>query len=185
MERITKNHIFFWGGDFSNWAALPVEYMDREFPTAEHAYMYAKAMFFEDHDIASTILGNEKMNLYEEMVPLTPKDVKELGRKVKGYDDTQWEAVRYNIMVGIQYAKFNRTEHLRELLIMTYPKIIVEASPYDQIWGIGLHWTDQKVLDEENWRGRNLLGKAMMKVRKMLMDESGRPVDKDLDRINM
>ena len=71
-------------------------------------------------------------------------------------------------MVNINYAKWTSNVKLKKLLLSTGSKIIVEASPLDVIWGIGLHWEDDLVLNESNWRGQNLLGKVLMEVRKRI-----------------
>jgi len=72
-------------------------------------------------------------------------------------------------MVDVNMDKFGSNPYLKDILLSTGNKTIVEASPFDTIWGIGLHWKDDKVLDEKNWNGQNLLGKALMEVRKRLM----------------
>ena len=66
-------------------------------------------------------------------------------------------------------AKFRSDEKLKKQLLDTYPKILVEGTPFDPIWGVMIKWDDDRILDEKNWRGQNLLGKVLMKVRKDLM----------------
>lgn len=158
MERITSDHVFFWGSEFSNWAAITFRYRGKLFNTSEHAFMWEKANYFNDQEIAETILRNT----------LGPSEVKELGRQVKDYDDTLWAKVRYGIMVNILIEKFDSDETLRNTLLMTGTRTIVEASPYDRIWGIGYHWTDPKMMEEQNNWGENLLGKALMDTREIL-----------------
>lgn len=157
MDRITKTHVYFWGSIFSNWASVRFEYKDQIFYNSEQAFMYEKALYFKDLNIANQILQCD-----------SPKEAKVLGRKVKKFDSIKWDLVSYDIMADINLAKFEQNPSLKEILLSTRNKTIVEASPFDKIWGIGLHWNDERILDEKNWRGQNLLGKVLMKVRNTL-----------------
>ena len=161
MDGITKTHIYFWGDTtLSNWGPAQFEYENHFFYNSEQAFMYAKALYFKDYDIANQILQNDN-----------PSIAKSLGRKVKGFDSQKWERVSYRIMVDINFEKFRQNSSLKEILLSTGNKTIVEGSPFDKIWGVGLHWDDDKILDEANWKGKNLLGKALMDVRTMLRAE--------------
>jgi len=82
-------------------------------------------------------------------------------------------------MVAVNYAKYDQSSRLRNTLLSTEDKIIVEASPYDNIWGIGLHWREDDCLDPAKWKGQNLLGKALMEVRKQLKNKYGYEPDYD------
>lgn len=93
-----------------------------------------------------------------------PKDVKHLGRAVQNFDDKVWKARRYEIMKDVLRAKFSDAG-LRQLLLSTGNRTLVEASPYDRVWGIGLSADDPRALNPNNWRGSNLLGKALMEIR--------------------
>lgn len=99
-----------------------------------------------------------------------PDKAKALGRAVQNYDDAVWSSVRYDKMVEVLRAKFKEPV-MRDILLRTGDRIIVEASPYDRIWGVGLDVEDTRVLDENQWRGQNLLGKALMDVRAELKGE--------------
>jgi ribA/ribD-fused uncharacterized protein len=116
--------------------------------------MWEKAVYFGDMEIAKKIVETSN-----------PKENKKLGRQVKGFDVEKWSQVNFQFMVDVNYAKYSQSPRLKALLLSTEDKIIVEASPYDTIWGIGLHWEDDDVLDESKWKGQNLLGKALMMVR--------------------
>lgn len=160
MERITDTHIFFWGSEFSNWYDCKyknIRYKGVTFFNSEQAFMWEKAVFFGDMETAKKIVETPN-----------PKEAKMLGRKVKGFDAQKWSEVSYQIMVDVNYAKYSQNFRLKNTLLETEDKIIVEASPYDQIWGIGMHWDDDDCLDEAKWKGQNLLGKALMEVRGML-----------------
>jgi hypothetical protein len=81
-----------------------------------------------------------------------PYDAKKIGRKVKNFNDTLWSAISMTVMYDVNLAKFSHTEILRRCLLETGDRIIVEASPYDKIWGIGLAENDPKALDQSNGR---------------------------------
>lgn len=119
--------------------------------------MWFKAMLFNDPDTATEIAKSK-----------TPKEAKDLGRKVKNFDEAIWEANRERCMYNALEAKFSKNDKFRKALISTGNKQLVEASPYDKIWGIGLPPNSLLALKEENWKGLNLLGKALMKLRDQL-----------------
>ena len=97
-----------------------------------------------------------------------PYQVKMLGRKVRNYNETKWNEVRYDKMVEVLRAKFSQNEDLKQILLQTGDRILVEGSPYDNIWGVKVDWKDDRILDEKNHKGLNLLGKALMQVRNEL-----------------
>ena len=157
MERITDKYVFFWGSEFSNWYECKFRYKNLTFFNSEQAFMWEKAVFFGDMDIAELIMKTP-----------SPNQNKKLGRIVKNFNADVWLSAGYEIMVAVNLAKFSQNLILKDVLLSTEDKIIVEASPYDEIWGIGLYHDDDRVLNEKNWRGMNLLGKALMEVRKKL-----------------
>jgi len=167
--RITDTHVFFWGEEFSNWYECPFKYKTITFFNTEQAFMWEKALYFNDYETAELILKTPN-----------PRENKKLGRKVRGFDTESWMINSYIFMVAVNYAKYSqknennkyfRCEKARKLLLATGDKILVEASPYDTIWGIGLGLDNDDCLDETKWRGMNLLGKALMVVRKTIKEE--------------
>lgn len=152
--KITEKYVFFWGSEFSNWYQCSFELWGRKFTSSEQALMYKKAVLFNDYESAEKII---ELN--------DPASQKQTGRKVKNYDDKIWSANRYNIMVEILCQKFE-DPILRKKLLSTGNRLMVEASPHDTIWGVGLHENDSSILEDKNWKGMNLLGKALMEVRK-------------------
>ena len=164
MERVTDTHVFFWNGPFSNWYTHGMrsefKYKGLKFFNSEQAFMWEKAVFFNDIDIAEEIIkfGHE------------PKAAKHMGRQIKGFDAQKWSEVSFDIMVNVNYEKYSQSPWLKEILLSTENKTIVESSPVDLVWGIGIHWENDDCLDESKWRGQNLLGKALMEVRKKLKD---------------
>lgn len=157
-ERITTTHAYFWGSVFSNWYPSTFIYKNIKFHNSEAALMYEKASLFNDEKSMQRIITTKDQN---------PRKVKAFGRKVSPYDDKAWNSVRYQLMVDILLQKFTQNPEMLEILLDTCDRVIVEGSPYDAIWGVGLHWNDDLILTESNWKGDNLLGKALMEVRSM------------------
>lgn len=169
--RITDTHVYFWGGEFSNWYDCQFKYKGLTFYNSEQAFMWEKAMFFNDIEIADLILKTPN-----------PRENKKLGRKVKNFNADEWFIESFIIMVAVNFAKYSqgnksndiryvKSRRARTALLDTGDKTIVEASPYDKIWGVGLGVDDDRILIEANWDGMNLLGRALMEVRKNLRDE--------------
>ncbi len=158
--RIIDKYIFFFGSIYSQWAdSLFKEKINDKiivFNTAEQYMMYCKASLFHDVNIAMEILNTP-----------SPREQKHLGRKVKNFDIEEWDRVKFDIVVRGNELKFGQNQDLYDELMATGDKIIVEASPTDRVWGIGLpeHAPAETLTDESQWRGENLLGKAIMEVR--------------------
>ena len=161
----TKEYLLFWGHQiakdnsitktcFSQWwlSAFVVEGI--EYKTAEHWMMAKKAALFGDTETLEKIIACE-----------TPQEVKKLGRLVKNYEDEIWLAHRYAIVKEGNYHKFSQNKNLHEFLLSTADSIIVEASPVDAIWGIGLDANHEDAKNPSKWRGLNLLGFALMNKR--------------------
>lgn len=150
---------FFWGSHhpFSQWHTSEFVINEINFNCAEQYMMYQKALLFDNEDIAQQILETD-----------VPGKQKALGRKVKGFNPIIWEANRFQIVYDANKAKFSQNEHLLKFLKGTTGKWIVEASPVDSIWGIGLSVNSPKARLPEQWEGLNLLGEVLMKVREDL-----------------
>lgn len=128
-----------------------------DYPTAEHYMMAEKARLFED------------INNFEKILRAnSPAKAKELGRQVKNFDAALWKKHCFEIVVNGNLAKFSQNSELSEWLLNSAPKILVEASPTDLIWGIGRSTDDPAARDPFKWRGRNLLGFALTHVRDLL-----------------
>lgn len=155
----TNKHVLFWGGPFSNFEEVHFSLEGHDFFCVEQYFMWKKAVTFGDKEIAEKILRAE-----------TPREAKNLGRKVKGYDDEIWSKVRAEVMETGCYAKFSQ-EPFRTLIMSYEGKTFVEASPYDKIWGIGLKEDNPDADDEEKWLGQNLLGQVLGRVREKIKKE--------------
>lgn len=165
--RVTDKHIFFWGEFPSNWYkchfTVKHEGKELEFFNSEQYFMWMKAITFCDDETAEKILKKGH----------NPKTAKALGREVKNYDDKKWDEIRYEVMVDANRYKYSQSEELKELLLNPEfdGKHFVEASKYDRIWGVGMGECDPLIDDEKNWKGQNLLGKALDEVREELLNE--------------
>lgn len=168
--RITDKHILFWGEWPSNfaWAPMEVKCIDgitRRFFSSEHCFMWHKANHFHDTETMNAI---EAMRFQE----CDSYGAKKLGRKVKNFDDTEWNKVSYQIMLLACLAKYSQNKTLYDFI--TSPefegKHFVEASPYDGIWGIKMGEDDPDADDETKWKGENRLGKVLDEVRQILLN---------------
>lgn len=160
---ITKGNLtlFFSEKDqFSNWFISEFEVKGVRFNCVEQMMMFSKAKLFGDDLSAARIMAAKH-----------PRDHKALGRAVIGYNDDVWCARRGRIVAHGCYAKFSQSPTLRDALLATGDTVLVEASPYDRIWGVGLAVHDPRVLDPKQWKGQNLLGIALMEVRAKLVAE--------------
>lgn len=157
--KFTSTHVYFWDGIYSNWhSAKIVDFATHlSFANTEQAFMWNKAAFFGDAETGAKIAKQTD-----------PREVKKLGREVKGFDKLKWDAVCLNAMASVNFLKFSQNADYKRELLETEDRILVEASPYDKIWGVGLREDDPLILDEKNWLGQNLLGKALMQVRESL-----------------
>ena len=151
---------FFWDGVFSNWYQAYIIVDDFGYKCVEQYMMSEKAKLFNDLD------SYEKIMLADH-----PREQKRLGRKVKGFDFEVWSKVARDIVYKGCYAKFTQHPTLKEKLIATKGTTLVEASPYDKIWGIGLDVYSPLILDRATWQGENWLGEVLTKVREDIVAE--------------
>ena len=159
--RTTDTHIYFFTSKdlYSNFYYSPFKHQDHLFKWAEQAIMWRKAKLFGANDIASKILLAQSAHA-----------AKMLGRsKDIPFDQKIWDAHKMAIFEEVLFDKFS-IPHLRNVLIAEKEKTFVEASPYDRIWGCGLAEDDDRILDEKNWKGQNLLGKALKNVQLKLLE---------------
>ncbi|PCJ96814.1 MAG: GTP cyclohydrolase [Hyphomicrobiales bacterium] len=154
-----KEYIFFTGGTYSNWCHSPFQINGIRFDCVEQYMMYEKAMLFDDIEAANMIMRT-----------LNPSRQKAIGRSVRNYNETVWASKRFEIVLEGILQKFLQNKHMKEELLLSGNKHIVEAAPWDNIWGIGMADSHPDILDESKWRGKNLLGKAIMVVRDILRD---------------
>jgi hypothetical protein len=169
MIQVTDTHVFFYTEWPSNFFRAYFDYASRfngqthKFFCTEQAFMYEKAVVFGDQDAASKILA-----------AYTPAEAKQLGRTVRNFDTDTWEKYRYEVMRDVNLEKYRQNPDLAKRLLDTRfdGRKFVEASPVDSIWGILMPMGAPGIDDEANWRGRNLLGKAITEVRDILKGEA-------------
>lgn len=150
---------FFYGGIYSQFFPCIFSEDGIQYNCAEQYMMAKKALLFND------------MDSYNEILSLaSPHKIKALGRRVKNFDQKIWDEYKEDIVFKGNLLKFSQNQELCKELLATKNKEIVEASPTDIIWGIGLAETDPDIYDKSKWQGTNLLGKAIMKVRDVLKD---------------
>ena len=160
--------LMFWGhrpqadgsagkGCLSQWWPCRFRVEGVEYASSEHWMMAAKARLFGDDEAVPLILAAR-----------TPAEAKNLGRRVRGFDEQLWTARRFELVVEGNVAKFGQDRTLRDYLLATGRRVLVEASPQDLIWGIGLGAADERAADPLRWRGLNLLGFALMEARERL-----------------
>ena len=161
---------FFWGHQaaadgritkscLSQWWVAPFEVNNIIYQTAEHWMMAEKARLFKDDKALANILASQ-----------TPAKAKEEGRLIQHFDPALWDQHKFDIVVEGNRHKFGNDPALKAFLFGTGQQVLVEASPLDTIWGIGLSGDNPVARDPESWRGENLLGFALMEVRAMIMN---------------
>lgn len=152
--------VFFYGGPFSQWVPCKFEVSGIKYCTAEQFMMAAKAKIFGDKETYAKIMASSD-----------PREQKALGRQVKNFNATLWANAAEEVVYIGNYAKFSDPT-FKQILLDTGNKEIVEASPYDTIWGIGMGEGDPDRFDKTKWKGTNLLGEVLMKVRRALRNEA-------------
>lgn len=165
-ERETDTHIYFQRGILSQWPTYPMiakltkdgEYLN--FNCCEQYMMASKAILFNDYDSLKMIFDTD-----------SPKEQRELGRKVKGFNNYTWDRHALSVVYRANMAKFTQHAELITKLINTANKTLVEGAWYDKVWGVGLATDNDLILDEANWRGKNWLGIALMNVRGTLLNK--------------
>ncbi|GAB4025192.1 NADAR family protein [Spirosoma gilvum] len=161
-------YLFFWGHQprkdgrigescLSQWWVAPFDVDGIRYPSAEHYMMAEKARLFGDSDALTTILASA-----------TPAEAKKIGRTVHHFDAPTWDNACVDIVIRANFHKFSQNPDLRDFLLTTGNRVLVEASPVDAIWGIGMAKDNPMIEDPTQWQGKNLLGFALMDVRDRL-----------------
>lgn len=176
-EKIMKNNLdkytFFYGGEFSQWYKSDFiynSYKNRHhrlvFNCSEQYMMYMKAFIFNDFDSVQKIMKTKYSS-----------EQKKFGRSVKGFDENRWNNVKMDIVFNGNLLKFSQNKDLEDLLLSTTGTTLVEASPIDKIWGIGLDESTARITPVSKWTGENLLGIALTDVRDFIIEciETKRP----------
>lgn len=161
-------YLYFWGHTparhaplgkecFSQWYPAAFEEHGTRYPTTEYYMMAEKARLFDDEATRAAILAASH-----------PDEAKRLGRQIAAFDEATWNAARVGIVVRGNLLKFGQHPALAAFLRQTGSRVLVEASPVDSIWGIGLPADHPRAAQPQHWPGLNLLGFALMDVREQL-----------------
>lgn len=159
----TATHVFFYGHTpkphgyhvFSQWFMSEfVDEHNQKYVCTEQYMMAQKAMLFDDINTYKLIIAETK-----------PTQMKKLGRQIYPFNEDIWNQNKYQIVLKGNYYKFDQNPELKKTLMRTGSKIIVEASPYDKIWGIGMGASEASKISDKDWPGQNLLGKVLVDVR--------------------
>lgn len=148
-------------GFLSNWYLSRFEDSKdgKRFTSVEQWLMYKKAITFNDTEIADHIMHE-----------IRPDVIKKLGRQVRGYNESQWASIRFNVLLDGLRLKFSQSEELKRKLLYTGDKHLVEFAANDLVYGVGVSDGDPGRFNTSNWRGQNLLGLALMQVRDELKE---------------
>jgi ribA/ribD-fused uncharacterized protein len=154
---VRDDKLFFWGGWPSQWTLADFVIDGVTYNCCEQWMHAEKARLFGDSEVLAKILASPY-----------PKAQKEFGRKVRGYADPPWFEKRYEVVVLGNVAKYSQNPELLKLLLEA-PASLVEASPEDDVWGIGMGMDDPDITDPSKWRGQNLLGQAIAEARRRIL----------------
>lgn len=155
---------FFWRGPFSQWTLKPFKVARK----AADGFRTSTFNCMEQYMMAyKALLFNDIVALQDIMSSTSPKDQKAMGRRVRGFDEARWKAVAKDIILVGSCAKYISNGYLRKQLMRTEGLMLVEASPYDQVWGIGLKAEDPRALDPAQWLGTNWLGETLTVTREL------------------
>lgn len=166
--KITDEYVFFYKDWLSNYQKtnFTVEWKGTTytFSSTEKGFMYIKAITFGDLATASKIMKTDD-----------PNQCRKLGRQVKGYKDSEWEKIRYDVFYTLNWAKYNQDKELQKKLLDPQfdGKKFVEASPIDKIWGIGYAENNPNIEYAQIYWGKNYLGRILTNIRKRLKSAKG------------
>ena len=148
---------FFWHGPFSQWHPCKFNVNGVEYISAEQYMMAQKALLFGDTDTHALIMAETDQ-----------KEIKKYGRLVSNFNKDDWDKNRFTIVLTASIAKFTQNADLKKILMDTELKTLVEASPFDAIWGIKMASDDYRATDRSKWKGINLLGQALTMTREYI-----------------
>ncbi len=156
--RETEDVYLFWEHQFGQWTKRDMVDVDGVLYNCCEQYMMAK----------KALMFGDRVNFDKIMMTVSPKEQKQLGRKVENFEAEKWDNHKFAVVWFANYLKFSQHHDLRERLLKTGTKILAEASPVDLVWGIGHAANTDEAIDPTQWRGRNLLGEVLMSVREAL-----------------
>jgi len=153
--KITEKYTFFWKDKIGQWNMTSFKDNNGITYNCAEQYMFArKALLFNDPEMYVKIMQSD-----------SPAEQQKLGRKIRNFDQNVWDRNKVGIVTLGNVFKFSQNKELRKILLSTKGTLLVEASPYDNIWGVGLSENVSTILKEDNWKGENLLGYILTNVR--------------------
>lgn len=157
---VTDKYVFFYGGICSQWTPSVFSIDGIQYNCAEQYMMAKKALLFKDIESLQKIMNSN-----------SPKEQKFFGRQVRDFDPVKWESVCKKYVYEANHAKFTQNKSMLDELLSYGDREIVEASPSDKIWGIGLGVDDPRIHDKSKWQGTNWLGEIITQLRADLIKE--------------
>ena len=159
---------YFWRNKsvFSQWHKATFEDDGVMFNCTEQYMMYEKARLMKDKESMRKIISVDN-----------PRVQKSLGRLIDNFDQDRWDENKYDIVYKGNFLKFSQNKLMKQELLATKGSTLVEASPYDKIWGIGLEESHSDAKRRETWRGQNLLGEILTDVRDQLVENTVGEID--------
>lgn len=159
---VRDGYALFWNEWPSNWTWSPFTLDGKTYNCVEQYMMAEKARLFKDERALKRIMGTTD-----------PAVQKRAGREVQGFDERRWSSACFDIVLRGSLCKYRQNPALCEKLLATNDLTMVEASPKDKIWGIGLGANHPDATKPGKWLGKNLLGKVLDQTRKILREERG------------
>ena len=159
MKKIGK-YTFFWKDKIAHWNMQ--SFRDEkgiEYLCVEQYMMAQKAILFKDTETYNKI-----------MKATDPSEHQKIGREIKAFNQKIWDENKEKIVYDGNYFKFTQNPELLAILLSTKGTELVEASPFDEIWGIAMDVDNPDITDKTKWKGQNLLGKLLTQLR----DDLGR-----------
>lgn len=160
---MSEKFTYFWGeAPFSQWSPATFVVNGITYNCTEQWMMAEKARMFNDEETLAKI-----------MAATHPRDQKKLGRQVKGFEVDKWNASAKDVVYAGNRAKFTQNPDMLAELLATTGTTLVEASPYDKIWGIGMSDFEAKGCGgRAGWRGLNWLGEVLTLLRDDINNEA-------------
>ena len=157
--------MLFWHGPLSQWWYSPFTIDGLGYNCAEQYMMVQKARLFGDVETAAKIMAAGGTHISQQDFTKFPRMQKDLGRQVHNFDPVGWNAVARDVVARASLAKFSQDDELMACLLHTRGYTLVEASPYDQVWGIGLSDKADEAYNPMTWEGKNWLGQVLTELR--------------------